>query len=101
MPHIPGPWEVQRWVPTSTLYTATVGAVAQALTVADVYSLDPQEAMANARVIAQAPTLLALLQEIVGQPTPNSWGYDAAAVALNDDWRARARAALAAATAKD
>jgi len=40
--------------------------------------------------------LRALLAEIVGQAQPNRWGYDAACVALDDNWRARARAALAA-----
>jgi hypothetical protein len=39
--------------------------------------------------------LAAVLAEIVGQENPNRWGYDAAHVALNDEWRARARAALA------
>lgn len=39
--------------------------------------------------------MMAVLREVVGQEKPNRWGYDAAAVALNDDWRARAREALA------
>ena len=56
------------------------------------------ERVANARLIAAAPDLLAVLAEIVGQETPNKWGYDAAGVAMNDAWRERARAALARAT---
>lgn len=39
--------------------------------------------------------LVEVLHEIVGQETPNRWGYDAARVALEDDWRLRARAAYA------
>jgi hypothetical protein len=39
--------------------------------------------------------LVAVLREIVGQAKPNRWGYDAADVALRDDWRQRARAVLA------
>lgn len=34
------------------------------------------------------------LREIVGQEKPNTWGYDAAHIALQDDWRERARKAL-------
>lgn len=56
------------------------------------------EAEANARLIAAAPDLLAMLVEIVGQENPNRWGYDAAHKALDDDWRAQARAAIAKAT---
>jgi hypothetical protein len=36
-----------------------------------------------------------VLEEIVGQPLPNKWGYDSAYVAMSDEWRAEARAALA------
>lgn len=39
-------------------------------------------------------TALHVLREIVGQKHPNRWGYDAACVAMDDDWRARARRAL-------
>ena len=38
--------------------------------------------------------LAEILREIVGQEQPNRFGYDAAAVALDDDWRQRARAIL-------
>ncbi len=44
--------------------------------------------------------LVEVLREIVGQPKTNRWGYDAAAVALDDGWRELARAALAAALAE-
>jgi hypothetical protein len=36
-----------------------------------------------------------VLEEIVGQPLPNKWGYDSAYVAMSDEWRTEARAALA------
>ncbi len=39
--------------------------------------------------------LVSILREIVGQQAPNRWGYDAACVALDDDWRTRARVVLA------
>lgn len=58
------------------------------------------EGKANARLISAAPELLAALVEIVGQENPNRWGYDAARKALDDDWRDRARAAIAKATGK-
>lgn len=34
------------------------------------------------------------LRVIVGQENPNRWGYDCASIALNDEWRRRARRAL-------
>lgn len=46
-------------------------------------------------VALAAPALLDALQAIVGQPNPNSYGYDAAGVALDDAWRVQARAAIA------
>ena len=39
--------------------------------------------------------LVSVLREIVGQQAPNRWGYDAAGIALDDDWRTRAQAVLA------
>ena len=51
--------------------------------------------LANAKFIAAAPAMYEALKAIVGQQTPNRWGYDAAEIALNDEWRAQARAALA------
>jgi hypothetical protein len=45
--------------------------------------------------------LVSVLREIIGQENPNQWGYDAARVALDDDWRARARAAYARATGQE
>jgi exo-beta-1,3-glucanase (GH17 family) len=36
-----------------------------------------------------------VLIELVGQEKPNRWGYDVAHKAFDDDWRARARAAVA------
>lgn len=53
---------------------------------------------ANAKLIAAAPELVDILREIIGQEKPNRYGYDAGAVALNDDWRKRARQVLAKAT---
>ena len=47
-----------------------------------------------ANLLAVAPELLAALEEIVGQKSPNKYGYDAAEVALNDAWRNKARAAI-------
>jgi hypothetical protein len=53
---------------------------------------------ANAEFIVRAVNnhyqLIAVLAEIVGQEKPNPYGYDAAHKAMDDDWRARARAAL-------
>ena len=51
-----------------------------------------------AKIAAAVPLLddlIGVLREIVGQKEPNRWGYDAAHVALNDDWRGRARDVLA------
>ena len=45
--------------------------------------------------------LVLVLREIIGQENPNRWGYDSARVALEDDWRARARAAYARATGQE
>lgn len=45
--------------------------------------------------------LVAVLREIIGQENPNRWGYDSASVALDDDWRGRARAAYARATGQE
>lgn len=47
------------------------------------------------KIREQRDELLAVLVEIVGQPNPNRYGYDAAHKAMDDDWRARARAAIA------
>lgn len=47
-----------------------------------------------ARLIAAAPRLRDALLRIVGPQNGNPYGYDAAAVAMQDDWRAEARQAL-------
>jgi hypothetical protein len=47
-----------------------------------------------ASALLAAKDLVAVLDEIVGQTNPNRYGYDAGCKALDDDWRARARAAL-------
>ena len=44
---------------------------------------------------AEVERLRAVLVRIVGQPEPNRWGYDAAGVALDDEWRKDALKALA------
>lgn len=36
-----------------------------------------------------------VLEEIVGQEKPNKYGYDAASMAMDNEWRKRARKALA------
>ncbi len=38
--------------------------------------------------------MIEVLKEIVGQEKPNKYGYDAAEVALKDEWRDKARAVL-------
>jgi hypothetical protein len=50
------------------------------------------------QLLAAAPELLEVLQEIVGQDRPNTYGYDAACIALEDSWRKKARAAIKKAT---
>ena len=55
----------------------------------------PRELADAARRLEAADDLLAALKDIVGQETPNKWGYDAAYVAMDEAWRARARAAIA------
>ena len=60
--------------------------------------IPPDNDVSVPRLIAAAPDLLEALQEIAGQSTPNRWGYDAGIVALNDEWRAKAREAIRKAT---
>lgn len=36
--------------------------------------------------------LIDTLGAVVGQDHPNKWGYDAAGIAMNDEWRNKARA---------
>lgn len=46
------------------------------------------------RLMEERDALAAVLDKIVGQKHPNKWGYDAASVAMDDEWRAEARATL-------
>lgn len=95
--HTPGPWSTQEGYDresglklTRVLFGASI--------VAECYGIN---SAANARLIASAPDLLAVLTEIVGQQNPNRYGYDAAHKAMDDDWRTRARAAIAKATGEN
>ncbi len=54
----------------------------------------PAECTATADRLEQANRMERILFEIVGQDKPNRYGYDAAGIAMNDDWRARARASI-------
>lgn len=48
-----------------------------------------------ARLTQINTAMYAALKAIVGQQPPNRWGYDSAEIALDDEWRAQARTALA------
>ncbi len=52
-------------------------------------------------LIAAAPAMYEALKAIAGQQSPNRWGYDSAEIALDDEWRAQARAAIAQAEGKE
>lgn len=101
--HTPGPWAHHNHQ-SPLIYSKTTGEI-----IAQVFEFDngtrghlrKGDSAADARLICAAPKLLAALKEIVGQDKPNRYGYDAAGVALDDDWRARARAALSLATTGD
>lgn len=97
--HTPGPWTIEK----STRTDHHIIAGRRWIATASNHDFHPtqdenERTIANARLIAAAPDLLAALVEIVGQENPNRWGYDAAHKALDDDWRAQARAAIAKAT---
>ena len=87
--HTPGPWNITKhgtpdYAPQFGIYTDGP----------DFVIVRGGKAHADAALIAAAPELLAILREIVGQDQPNRWGYDAAGVALSDNWRRRAREAI-------
>jgi hypothetical protein len=91
MKHTPGPWTYQRG--TVDYHIWPIGWHKSGS-----YSKEidfTEEDHANARLISAAPELLDLLLQIVGQENPNQWGYDSASVALDDEWRAAARAVIA------
>ncbi len=92
--HTPGPWHVGL-KPGPMVY----GPQGEQIVGINVM-LDSDEVLANAKFIAAAPAMYEALKAIVGQQTPNRWGYDAAEIALSDEWRAQARAALSQAEAK-
>ena len=87
--HTPGPWHIGL-KPGPMVY----GPQGEQIVGINVM-LDGDEVLANAKFIAAAPAMYEALKAIVGQQTPNRWGYDAAGIALSDEWRAQARAALA------
>jgi hypothetical protein len=87
--HTPGPWIING----RALYTD--GRRPDGKMLATLFGRPTREQDANGALMAAAPDLLAALREIVGQDAPNRWGYDCASIALDDDWRTRARAALA------
>ncbi len=91
MSHTPGPWRIQKRTTRGEFVTETHIVSADQSHIALVA---PCAIEANAHLIAAAPEMLAVLEQIVGQEKPNRCGYDAASVALDDAWRERARAVL-------
>ena len=86
--HTPGPWHAALGLKLiSDVYA--VGVNGQRVFIAECAT------QRDALLIAAAPAMYEALKAIVGQQPPNRWGYDSAGIALDDEWRAQARTALA------
>lgn len=92
--HTPGPWSAGRAIPEDNTISRIVRAGYDHIAV--VMDLDgaAQEAVDNARLIAAAPELLAVLQALVGEADLGEIDHDDGTRAL----LAQARAAIARAT---
>jgi len=94
--HTPGPWHISTTRSRETSVADSRGINLCVLGDASLFdTLAP-----DANLIAAAPAMYEALKAIVGQQPPNRWGYDSADIALDDEWRAQARAALAQAEGK-
>lgn len=77
--HTPGPWAVCTAAPNDSWYVGrTIYCPAQERRVGDAGFFDPDDiALANARLMAAAPDMLALLQELIDiegpQPGTSEW----------------------------
>ena len=101
--HTPGPWvaEESDGNLAKVSYTGTgLRSVIARLHENSLCNEHTGSVNANAHIIAAAPAMYEALKAIVGQQRPNRWGYDSAEIALNDEWRAQARAAIAQAEGK-
>ena len=65
--YIPGPWECVHIDKRKKLYIAKIIAKPSQLEIAEVFSLNYDELIANAKLIAAAPELYELLEEIVNE----------------------------------
>ena len=86
--HTPGPWHAALGEKLITDVYA-IGDNKQRVFIAECAT------QRDALLIAAAPAMYEALKAIVGQQPPNRWGYDSAGIALDDEWRAQARTALA------
>ncbi len=88
--HTPGPWKTDGVISDGSVSVFHNGPL--------VYVKDngagAENQIANACLIASAPELLSILEELLGDSDKDTYGYEAASNALNDDWRARACAAV-------
>lgn len=103
--HTPGPWQVNDSTENDDDTTLTIFAPADEVEIATMSAYENgcecfSEIRANSHLIAAAPVMYEALKAIVGQQRPNRWGYDSAEIALDDEWRDQARAALAQAEGK-
>ena len=89
--HTPGPWSAHYNNEGLTVFSPDNITVAYV----DYDECEERPVNANAHLIAAAPAMYEALKAIVGQQPPNRWGYDSAEIALDDEWRAQARTALA------
>lgn len=83
----PGPWRLH-----PNVDWAIQGA--NGVTVVHEAGLNPADTHFIVKACNMHDDLVAVLNTIVGQEPPNRWGYDAAGVALDNTWRARARELL-------
>ncbi len=92
--HSPGPWK--RWQHPEANAPCLMIVDANGVDIATVrgWRGDPDHCEMDAALIASAPELLSILEELLGDSDKDTYGYEALINALNDDWRARACAAV-------
>lgn len=98
--HTPGPWACNVWMVGNNVPTGEI-TISGPEGDEHICTMDGNEDnLANGNLIAAAPAMYEALKAIAGQQSPNRWGYDSAEIALDDEWRAQARAAIAQAVGK-